>query len=217
MSQLRPIIVCLCGSTRFYQAFMEANYRETMAGKIVLSVGFYPHATAEMHGEGVGASDLQKLALDELHLRKIDLADEVLILNVGGYIGTSTRREIAYARDHNKMLRFLETPPVRYYIGDDTLQVGHSPDGLWHLIGCAERKTFCKEYWRSKLSGIEDAETAPLISMPEFCPGCLAIADDSPCLDVRALKPDEEPCVGCGNPVAGRDYLGRPICGPCSM
>lgn len=78
----RPRIVCLCGSTRFHEEFVAANYRETMAGRIVLSVGFYPHAAGEVHGEGVGCTDEQKAALDELHLRKIDLADEVLVLNV---------------------------------------------------------------------------------------------------------------------------------------
>ena len=53
-------------------------------------------------------TDEQKVKLDELHLRKIDLADEVLILNVGGYIGESTGRELAYARQHGKTIRFLE-------------------------------------------------------------------------------------------------------------
>lgn len=104
----KPTIVCLCGSTRFYKYFMEHNYLETMAGKIVLSVGFYPHAAAEMHGEGVGITPEQKEELDQLHLRKIDLADEVLVLNVGGYIGQSTARELAYARQHGKVVRFLE-------------------------------------------------------------------------------------------------------------
>ena len=62
----RPEIVVLCGSTRFYDAFQEANYDLTMAGKIVLSVGFYPHAKAEHgHGEGVGHDSAEKVALDE--------------------------------------------------------------------------------------------------------------------------------------------------------
>jgi hypothetical protein len=104
----RPRIVCLCGSTRFYAAFQEANYRETMAGRIVLSVGFYPHAATEAHGEERGCTPEEKAALDELHKRKIDLADEVLILNVGGYVGSSTRSELAYARDHGKPVRWLE-------------------------------------------------------------------------------------------------------------
>lgn len=105
----RPTIVVLCGSTRFYDAFQQANYDETMAGRIVLSVGFYPHAKAiHGHGEGVGHDSTEKVALDELHKRKIDLADEVLVLNVGGYIGESTRAEIAYAEALGKPIRWLE-------------------------------------------------------------------------------------------------------------
>lgn len=104
----RPTIVCLCGSTRFYAAFQEANYRETMAGRIVLSVGHYPHSPGEAHGESAGCTADQKVALDELHKRKIDIADEVLVLNVGGYIGESTRSEIEYATAHGKPVRYLE-------------------------------------------------------------------------------------------------------------
>ena len=103
-----PTIVCLCGSTRFYDAFQKANYQETMAGKIVLSVGFYPHCSERAHGEAVGCTDEQKQALDRLHFRKIELADEVLILNVGGYIGESTRRELNHATALGKRIRLLE-------------------------------------------------------------------------------------------------------------
>lgn len=106
----RPTVVCLCGSTRFYEAFQRANYEETMAGKIVLSVGFYPHSAGQAHGEGVGCTPEQKEALDQLHFRKIDMADEILVLNVGGYVGTSTEREIAYAKAHDKPIRWLEEP-----------------------------------------------------------------------------------------------------------
>jgi hypothetical protein len=110
----RPTIVCLCGSTRFYDAFQQANYDLTMQGKIVLSVGFYPHAKAEHgHGEGVGHDSAEKIALDELHKRKIDLADEVLVLNVGGYIGESTRSEIAYAEKVGRPVRYLEGDGTR--------------------------------------------------------------------------------------------------------
>ena len=106
-----PRIVCLCGSTRFYEAFQQVNYERTMAGDIVLSVGFYPHSKAgDGHGEGVGHDSAEKVKLDELHKRKIDLADEILVLNVGGYIGESTRSEIAYALDHGKPVRWLEDP-----------------------------------------------------------------------------------------------------------
>jgi hypothetical protein len=104
----RPKIICLCGSTRFYDNFQEANYKLTMKGNIVLSVGFYPHAQKEMHGEDKGCTAEQKVELDDLHKRKIDLADEVFVLNVGGYIGNSTRSEIDYAIAHSKPVIYLE-------------------------------------------------------------------------------------------------------------
>lgn len=104
----RPNIVCLCGSTRFYEKFMEHNYLETMHGNIVLSVGFFMHRKGDAHGESSGCTPEQKIALDELHKRKIDLADEVFVLNVGGYIGKSTRSEIDYAEAHRKPIRYLE-------------------------------------------------------------------------------------------------------------
>src|ERR1019366_285677 len=89
----RPRIVCLCGSTRFWKEFQNASLRETLAGKIVLSIGCAPGADGDDKTFGgympAGEYDDVKLKLDELHKRKIDLADEVLILNVNGYIGTS--------------------------------------------------------------------------------------------------------------------------------
>lgn len=108
----KPTIVCLCGSTRFYDAFQRANYEETMAGKIVLSVGFFPHSQIQAHGQQIGVTPEQKACLDELHLRKIDLADEVLFLNVGGYIGESTWNEFKYAMTNNKIVRFLEPQSI---------------------------------------------------------------------------------------------------------
>lgn len=111
MSGEKPKIVCLCGSTRFYQEFQELNYKETMKGNIVLSVGFYPHASKEMHGESIGITQEQKIRLDELHKRKIDLADEVIVINKGGYIGESTRSEIEYAKKIGKPIVYLEDQP----------------------------------------------------------------------------------------------------------
>ncbi len=102
--QHRPVIVCLCGSTRFHEAFRQANLRETLRLKIVLTIG------CDFKGDdALGLSPTVKQQLDELHLRKIDLADEIVVLNVGGYIGQSTRREIAYARKYGKRVRFLES------------------------------------------------------------------------------------------------------------
>jgi hypothetical protein len=107
MSEWKPTVVCLCGSTRFYEEFMKQNYLETMKGNIVLSVGFFMH-NSNVHGEGVGITPEQKIALDELHKRKIDLADEILVINVDGYIGESTRSEIDYAKKHGKLIRYLD-------------------------------------------------------------------------------------------------------------
>jgi hypothetical protein len=101
---LRPLIVCLCGSTRFGDAFRHANLRETLAGKIVLSIG-----CDFKSDDALGLTEHDKKRLDELHLSKIDLADEVLILNVGQYIGESTTRELEYARQQGKVVRFLES------------------------------------------------------------------------------------------------------------
>jgi len=96
----RPRIVCLCGSTRFTDAFQKATQRETMAGRIVLSVGSVE--------DGVEITEQVKAKLDQLHFRKIDLADEILVLNVGGYVGASTRSEIEYAERQGKPVRWLE-------------------------------------------------------------------------------------------------------------
>jgi hypothetical protein len=103
----RPRIVCLCGSTRFFDAFRSANLRRTLAGEIVLSIGCDTKSDADL---GIVAGDLApaKVALDELHKRKIDLADYVLILNVGGYIGESTRSEIEYAQKIGRPVEYLE-------------------------------------------------------------------------------------------------------------
>lgn len=107
----RPTIVCLCGSTRFSEAFQEANLRETLKGRIVLSIGCNMRSDTEIFGHLSERDQADiKAGLDELHLRKIDLADECLFLNVNGSIGESTRRELEYAQANGKDIRFLEEP-----------------------------------------------------------------------------------------------------------
>ena len=102
-----PKIVCLCGSTRFSDAFKEANLKETIAGNIVLSIGCDTKSDKELMVLGELTKEAKE-RLDQLHKRKIDLADEILVLNVGGYIGDSTRSEIEYAQKMNKSIRLLE-------------------------------------------------------------------------------------------------------------
>lgn len=104
-----PTIVCLCGSTRFSEAFHDANLRETLAGRIVLSIGCDMRSDAEIFaGKSEDELTAIKTRLDALHFCKIELANEVLILNVDGYVGESTRRELQYARELNKRIRWLE-------------------------------------------------------------------------------------------------------------
>lgn len=104
----RPIIVVHCGSTtRAREAFAEWQLKDTLAGKIVLTIG------AHKNDAELGIMPEQAVDLDCLHLAKIERADEVLILNVGGYLGESTRRELEYAQRLGKQIRWLE-PPMQF-------------------------------------------------------------------------------------------------------
>ena len=96
-------VITLCGSTRFKDQFLEAQKRLTLAGNIVISVGLFGHSgDDEVWTEGT------KERLDDMHKRKIDMADGIYVINVGGYIGQSTRSEIEYARSQGKSVEFLE-------------------------------------------------------------------------------------------------------------
>ena len=96
-------VITLCGSTRFKDAFLQAQKRLTLEGNIVISVGLFGHA-----GDGEVWTEGTKAMLDDMHKRKIDMADEIFVINVGGYIGESTRSEIAYAHAAGKPVRYLE-------------------------------------------------------------------------------------------------------------
>ena len=103
-------VITLCGSTRFKEAFLDAQKRLTLAGNIVISVGLFGHAGDDEVWENMDEGTLTrtKEMLDDMHKRKIDMADEIFVLNVGGYIGSSTRSEIEYARATGKVVRYLE-------------------------------------------------------------------------------------------------------------
>ena len=102
----RPEIVCICGSTRFVAELRAANRDLTLAGVIVVAPGVFRRAEDDETAELI--TDEQKTALGALHLRKIDLADRVLVVNPGGYIGESTSREIAYAHATGKPISFTD-------------------------------------------------------------------------------------------------------------
>jgi hypothetical protein len=105
-----PKIVVLCGSTRFYDEFRRANLMLTLAGQIVLSIGCDTKSDADLAAAGEFVTDpaAVKARLDELHKRKIDLADEVLVVSdESGYFGQSTAGEIAYANAVAKPVRYV--------------------------------------------------------------------------------------------------------------
>lgn len=96
-------VITLCGSTRFKEQFLEAQKRLTLEGNIVISVGLFGHS-----GDEEVWTPGTKEMLDNMHKRKIDMADAIFIINVGGYIGSSTRSEIEYAKANGKEVLYLE-------------------------------------------------------------------------------------------------------------
>ena len=103
-------VITLCGSTRFKEEFMEMQKKLTLAGNIVLSVGLFGHSGDEEVWENMDEGTLTrtKVMLDDMHKRKIDMSDEIFVINKNGYIGDSTRSEINYALEHGKTVKYLE-------------------------------------------------------------------------------------------------------------
>lgn len=99
------MIITLCGSTRFKDEFIAEQKRLTLEGNIVISVGLFGHS-----GDEEVWSDKTKEMLDDMHKRKIDLADEIFVINPGGYLGRSTISEIEYAKQTLKPVKYLEKP-----------------------------------------------------------------------------------------------------------
>ena len=100
-------VVTLCGSTRFKEAFESETRRLTLAGCIVISVGLFGHTEGLDMGTDNAPSVIKRM-LDEMHLRKVDMADRIHVINPGGYIGHSTRREIDYALMNGKQVTYME-------------------------------------------------------------------------------------------------------------
>ncbi len=111
-------VITLCGSTKFEAEFAEVNQRLTLEGCIVISLGMFALPDLPGYDWTVDSSDL-KGRLGDVHLQKIRMADEVYIVDPGGYLGESTRREIAYAESLGK--------PVRYLSRDRSARTGDGP------------------------------------------------------------------------------------------
>ena len=103
-------VITLCGSTRFKDAFLEAQKRLTLEGNIVISVGLFGHSGDAEVWENMDEGTLTKTKemLDDMHKRKIDMADEIFVINPGGYTGSSTKSEIEYAISTGKEVKYLE-------------------------------------------------------------------------------------------------------------
>jgi hypothetical protein len=115
----RPKIVCFCGSSRFIAEMAVLMWEWEKAGHIAIGLHLMPSGYGEARGFGKEYHHLGELEgvaeqMDELHKRKIDLADEIFVVNVDGYIGKSTRSAIEYAIAHNK--------PVKYLVADSIAQ-----------------------------------------------------------------------------------------------
>ena len=96
-------VITLCGSTKFKDEFLKEQKRLTLEGNIVISVGLFGHS-----GDDVVWNDNVKEMLDDMHKRKIDMADEIFVINKCGYIGSSTKSEIEYAKKTGKPVHYLE-------------------------------------------------------------------------------------------------------------
>ena len=98
-------VITLCGSTRFKDEFEDVQRKLTLEGNIVLSVGLFSHA--EENGEDWAKNGTKEM-LDDIHKRKIDMSDEIFVINKDGYIGSSTASEIEYAKTKGMPIRYME-------------------------------------------------------------------------------------------------------------
>jgi hypothetical protein len=103
-------VITLCGSTKYKEEFVLVNKWLTLQGNIVISVSMFGHIDKEP------LTQAEKITLDAIHKRKIDLADEIFVVNVDGYIGNSTKEEIFYAESNGKKIRFFDDEQAKFEI-----------------------------------------------------------------------------------------------------
>jgi hypothetical protein len=101
----KPKVITLCGSTKFKKQFEDAMADLTLKGYIVLGLGFFEQA------DNIEVTEEQVKLFERLHYHKIDMSDEIYVINVNGYIGESTKKEIEYAVRNGKKVTYLE--PVK--------------------------------------------------------------------------------------------------------
>lgn len=132
-------VITLCGSIKFKDQFIQAQKELTLAGNIVLSVGLFGHSgDEEVWDDGI------KEMLDDMHKRKIDMSDAIMVIDTDDYIGESTRSEINYAKSKGKLIYFYNHPEMYYdeVGGFHDSGTGYSPKDIY----CGEcSKSTCKD------------------------------------------------------------------------
>lgn len=141
-------VITLCGSTKFKDEFIKAQKELTLAGNIVISVGLFGHS-----GDNEVWTNDTKEMLDDMHKRKIDMADEIFVINVGGYIGDSTKSEILYAKKNGKKVNYLyKCGDCKKFtgVGDWNLCCMEHHEGYPLGFLCYEDTNACKKFERKR-------------------------------------------------------------------
>lgn len=95
-------IITLCGSINFKDEFLKVQEKLVLEKNIVFTPNFFSNISKEE------ISLETKKMLDKMHKQKIDMSDEIYVINQEGYIGESTKLEIEYAKSKGKKITYLE-------------------------------------------------------------------------------------------------------------
>jgi hypothetical protein len=166
-AELMPPVVTLCGSTYFKEEFEAVQRLETQNGRIVLTVGMFTHR------DGFAVSEGMKKELDDLHKRKIDISDEIIVINVGGYVGESTRSEIEYATSHGVMVRWLHVDKV---------------PAPWGPYVCPHETAYLAKFSRTGEGGAVAEQPTGRTELPKIVPEMIP----SPNAQAEIQEPDME-------------------------
>lgn len=184
-------VITLCGSTKFKAEFLAVAQRLTMDGNVVISLGVFGHTDLPDYDWTTDASNLKR-TLDGLHFQKIRMADEVYVVDPGGYVGESTRREIEYALSLGKPVRYLSADPRRL-----AAQPAHGDEvaDLKSRLACINEATVMDRPYDTRLDAIRgmcDLSTNGMTPIPEPAHG----DNEAALRAVRAL-PDEWTSATC--------------------
>ena len=90
-------VITICGSMKFIQEMMEISEKIELQGNVVLLPIYNP---SRPNKESFTIEEIAML--DKMHRERIKISDAILVVNVNGYIGDSTKSEIEFAKALNK-------------------------------------------------------------------------------------------------------------------